>query len=150
MRTITIRINVTDREQHLLVMAKADKPDGERIKRLLLRDAASTLRRMIDDGLRQPSSSAITARERTIINRANKKEGKPALSKSARWVPIDRRNYRQAIIALLTQNKGKIPTMAEFKAVADNYQMPLGMVQTDYAEQRRKLKTNSGSEPQVH
>jgi hypothetical protein len=51
-RTINVTFNVTDRQYELLVMGKCDKPNPERIKRMLLNEAARMGRSVIDQGLR--------------------------------------------------------------------------------------------------
>jgi hypothetical protein len=48
MKTIIIKFDLTDREHQLLVGANLQQPHPERIKSMLLADAARTLRGLID------------------------------------------------------------------------------------------------------
>lgn len=68
-RQINVTFNVTERQYELLVMGKCDKPNPERVKRLLLNEAARQVRTTIEMGLRDEHDHKIAHEFKPLVTK---------------------------------------------------------------------------------
>jgi hypothetical protein len=93
MKTITIKVTVNDREWELLQLGKMEAPDPQRVKMMLLSNAASNLRRLTEEVMRMAHGTRTnSAAELREINRK-------------------RVQQRRAISALLEHKQPKLPVL---------------------------------------
>jgi hypothetical protein len=84
MRTITINFTVTDFQFDVLRWGKCDKPNPERVKRMLLQEAAKNARWLIDSVLKNDPSDPLVADKGPHI-KVNTKAELREINRQRRW-----------------------------------------------------------------